>query len=391
MANTTATLNPEKWMSDIQDYLNAMLVCDGISESRKFDGMVNSGDAINFPYINDMRVQDYTPGTDATIDDFTATQSTLTIDQSKLVGTYIDPQELKQAEAKGYPERLARQAAFVIAQELDQNVIQAGVTNAAATAVVGGALSSATIYTALTDSMANLDRENATDGPMFAVIDPERCALLAQSEVANGYNLADSALKNGFVGDSQAGFKIFKSNNLPYAVTVTIATQPTNLDTITIAGVTWTCVTDGTAANAGEIAIGANIADFKTIFVVAMNGTGTAGASAYIDVSTANRRKYQNIQLTAATFSGDTCALTAYGKMSASETFTDATDSFGTETSQILTGRVGAISVARQMKPQLRIKPVPAQLGDNYLTHQLYGSAVFYRDTFRLGTITHNA
>ena len=391
MANTVAALNPEKWMSNVQDFLNAMLLSEGIAESRMFDGMVKSGDAINFPYINDMRVQSYTPGTDLTIDDFTATQSTLTINRSKAATLYVDPQELAQAEDKGYAEKLARQAAFVLAQELDQNVLGTGVTAAAASSVTGGTLSASTIYTKLTEAMANLDRENATDGPMFAVLDPERVALLAQSEVANGFNVADTALKNGFVGDSQAGFKVFKSNNLPTSQTITMPTIPTATDTMTIGGVTWTFVASGAAAVAGEISIGANIAATKVNIPLALNGTGTPGATTYIEISTANRRKYQNMQLTCAAFSSDNCTVTAYGKLNWTEDVTPTDCVVGTETTQILTGRVGAISVARQMRPELYIKPVAAQLGDNYITHQLYGSTVFYRDTFRLATITHNA
>ena len=201
-------------MSDVQDWLNAMLVAEGICDVNQFDSMVSSGDQINWPTITDQRVQSYTPGTDLTIDDFTAAQSSLTIDQSKASTVYVDPQEVAQAEDKGYPERLARQAAFVLAQELDQNVLAAGIAGAN-NSVTGGALTASTIYTKLTDAMAALQRSNGADGPMFAVLDPERCALLAQSEVANGFNLADSALKNGFVGNSQAGFRIFNSNNLP--------------------------------------------------------------------------------------------------------------------------------------------------------------------------------
>ena len=44
MANTVAPLNPEKWKSDVQDWLNAMLVAEGITDMQKFSSMVSSGD-----------------------------------------------------------------------------------------------------------------------------------------------------------------------------------------------------------------------------------------------------------------------------------------------------------------------------------------------------------
>lgn len=388
MANTVPALNPEKWVSDVQDFLNALLVAEGITNMRKFDGLIKSGDQVNWPQISDQRVQSYTPGTDLTIDDFTATQSSMTLDQSKASTVSVDPEEVMQAEFKGYPELLARQAAFVLSQELDQSMLKEGVDNASASnTVTGGTLSASTIYSKLTDALANLQRSNAADGPMFAVLDPERVALLAQSEVANGFNLADSALKNGFVGNSQAGFKIFNSNNLPTSSTLTLDTQPTATDTMTIAGVTWTWVADGTAANAGELNVGANLADAKVIFVQAINGVSTADV---VDISLDDRRKYQNAQVSAATFVGNDSVITAFGKQNNSETFTAATNVFGTETGDLLTGRMGAVSVGRQMRPMLHIRPEPKQLADNYITHHLYGRKVFTRDADRLARISMN-
>ena len=117
MANTYSALNPEKWVNDVQDFLNAMLVAEGITNMRKYDGIISSGDTINFPQVSDQRVQSYTPGTDLTIDASTATSSAMTINNSKASTVYVDPQEVAQAEYKGYPERLARQAAHVLAQE----------------------------------------------------------------------------------------------------------------------------------------------------------------------------------------------------------------------------------------------------------------------------------
>lgn len=388
MANTVAALNPEKWKSDIQDFLNSMLVVKSISSFMTRELLV-SGDTINFPLITDQRVQAYTQGTDLTVDDFVASQSQLSIDQSRVSAVAIDPTQIRQAEDKNFPVKLARQAAFVLSQEMDQNVMKNAVDTANNT-VVGGTLSASTIYETLTTTMATLQRANAADGPMFAVLDPDRVALLARSEVANGFNLADSALKNGFVGSSQAGFKIFNSNNLPTSSILTMDTIPTATDTMTIAGVAWTWVADNTAAAAGEIAIGTNVAEAKVNFLLAINGTGTPGTGTYIDVTTANRRIYQNRQISAAAFVGDDSTVTGFGRQNNSETFTAGTNIFATETGSLLAGRLGALSVAMQTQPNLLIRPEPKQLADNYLTHTLYGHTVFSRDQERVVNLTIN-
>ncbi len=352
--------------------------------------MLDSGDQVNFPSVNDMRVQSYTPGTDATIDDFVATADTLVIDQSILSSFSLDQVERKQALAD-YRSDLAFQQSYVLSNRVDQTVISTGVNAVtAANTIAGGTLSSATMMSTMNQARAQLARNNAVDGELFAVLDPERIALLSDSFIANGFNLGDITLRNGFRGNA-AGFSVFESNNLPYSVTLTMDTIPTATDTTILMGVTWTWVAAGAAAAAGEIAVGANVAASKVNFVLAITGTAAGSAATYIDVSTANRRIFQNAQLAAATFVGDDCVLTAFGIINADETFTPATNVFGTETSSLLFGRVGAISLAMQMMPHLEIREEPKQLSQNYLTHTLYGTTVFDRDIPRLVEVTMNA
>ena len=105
--------------------------------------------------------------------------------------------------------------------------------------------------------------------------------------------------------------------------TLTMDTQPTVGNTMTIGASVYTFTTDGTAAAEGEIDVGADLADCKTLVVAAINGT---------DHNTANA------SVTAATFSGDDCVLTAIIKGTAAnsvattETFTAATNIFDAAT-----------------------------------------------------------
>lgn len=384
MANSITALNPYIWKPMVQDYLNNSLVSMAVCNT-KVEALLTSGSRVNFPYTVDVRTQDYAQGTDLDIDAISATQDYIDIDQSKAVTFPMDPVQEKQALAN-YGADLAFQAAYQLKNNIDQKNISTGVSAASST-VAGGALTSSNIISKLTDAYAQLQRNNATNGSMFAILDPERTALLSQTFIANGFQIADNSLRNGFSGRA-LGFDIYTSNNLKYSVTLTNDTQPTNADTFTIAGVTWTCVTDGTAANAGEINIGADLADFKTILPKALNGTTSTD---YVDVSTADRRKLQNAQLSCGAFSGDDVVITAFGKLSASETFTAATNVFGTETTNMLLGQVGAISMAIQMQPELYINQEPKQLTRNYITHTLFGSKVFHRDADRLVKLSANA
>jgi len=169
---------------------------------------------------------------------------------------------------------------------------------------------------------------------------------------------------------------------------MTVGTQPSNTDTFTIAGVTFTCVTDGTAANAGEVAIGADLADFKTIVVQAINGTGTEGVSNYIDVSVENRRKLQNAGISAATFATNDCVITGYGKLACSESYTSGNNFFTLEAGSMLFGTVGSISLGMQIMPNMYVGKEPKRPESNYIVHTLFGKKVFYRDANRLVKMT---
>ena len=388
MANTHSALAPVNFMPKVQAFLNQRLVATQIART-EFRAQLRSGQSIDFPYVTDMRVQTYTPGTDLTIDSNVATSDTMSINQSRASTFTLDPNQQAQAEDKTINALMANQASFRIASDIDQKLLKEGIDYAGNT-VTGGTLDASTIYKKLTDALASLHRSNA-EGTKFAVLDPERIALLAQSEVANGFNTADNALSNGFVGNSQAGFKIYMSNNLPTSVAYTMDTINTAGKTFTIAGVTFTFVASGTASAAGEISIGVDVAANKANFLLAINGTGTPGAGTYIELSTEDRRKLQNAGISAGAFASDVSTITGFGKLNASTNSADGNNAVGTETGSLLAGDVGAISLGMQINPTMASAPLPNRpMETNYAIHTLFGKKVFYRDVDRLVDITIN-
>lgn len=385
--NVHSALAPVNFMPKVQMFLSKRLVGKAICRT-EFSSKLRSGKSIDWPYITRGRVQTYTPGTDLTMDANTAISDTMPIDQSRAATFVLDPNQRAQAEDKTINAQLANEQAYVIANDIDQKVLKEGTDNAAST-IAGGVLSAATLYSQMTNATATLQRANANDGEMFAALDPETCALLAQVEVANGFNMADSALENGFVGKSHAGFYVYSSNNLPTTVSFGVATQPTATDTFTIGGVTWTCTADGAAAAAGEINIGANIADFQAIFLTAIAGTTPPTADDYIEISVENRRKYQQAGVAAGAWAADVSIITGFGKLTCSETLTDATDGFTAETGSMLFGTKKAISLGMQIQPTMAsAKNANRPMETNYALHTLFGKKVFYRDADRLVKFT---
>jgi len=385
MSNSLSALNPYIWKPMVQDYLNNSLISMAVCNT-KVEALLTSGSRVNFPYTADVRVQDYAQGTDLTIDSLEAIQDYIDIDQSKVVTFPMDPVQEKQALAN-YGADLAYQAAYQLKNNIDQKNLDVGASAASAT-VAGGSISSSTIISKMTDVYAQLQRNNATDGEMFAILDPERTALLSQTFIANGFQIADNSLRNGFSGRA-LGFDVYTSNNLKYSVDLSMATKPTATDTVVIAGVTFTFVASiGTAA--GNVLIGADVAASQAALRTLINDPTTTTATG-VALSTEDARVLQNAQVTSGAWGSDVSTITGYGKLSCSETFTDATDGFGTETSNMLFGKKGAISLAIQMQPELYITQEPKQLTRNYLTHALFGSKVFHRDAKRLVNLSVNA
>lgn len=89
-------------------------------------------------------------------------------------------------------------------------------------------------------------------------------------------------------------------NGVAANVTLTLAVQPANTETITIGSRTYTWVTAGTANANGKISVGADLAAAKVNFLAAMAGTDGINL--------------RNEQVTAGNFSGDNSVITARNK-----------------------------------------------------------------------------
>jgi hypothetical protein len=391
MANSLLNLAAEWWRPLVQDFLNNMLIGRDICNTKVEEQLV-SGQSVNFPQTNDLIVQDYVQGTDLSITPLSATNSLLTVDQSKAVTMAIDPRQEKQATSK-YVATMAQQAAFRLANDMDKKIL-GDCASLAFQQVNAGTLSTSTMYALLTDNYARLFLQNATDRELFAVVDSFRLSLLSQAFVSNGFMQADQKLEEGFspFRGMAGGFRVYVSNNLPATVSLTLAVQPTAGDHFTLFGATWTFVATGTAALPGDISIGASLAATQANVVNAINGTGTPGASTYIDISPDQRFVYTNNDVNAGAFSvGNVSVLTGVGHFLASEAFTSGSNFFGVETTKLLFGSMGAPSLAVQMLPELYIRPEPKQIAQNYITYALYGHTVFTRDQRRLVAVTINS
>lgn len=395
MANNWSASVPTWWAPTVQDFLENDLVSRQVTRMQ-FGVDLSYGNKVDMQYVTPGRVQTLVPGTDLTIDDSTSTSDQLTINTRIASTFYSDKTEYKQIHPK-FTAELAQNCAYALNNRIDQTNINTGISGASSlNTLAGGTLNSSVMLQIATEAYSKLLRNGKLKPKRdraFLFIDPEREALLQQNASGIGYRVSDEILNGEWMGAGYGGkfyhFDVFCTNNLPYTVSLTMDTQPTDGDTVELLGVTLTFKT--TAATAGQIARGANVAASQANFVACVNGTGTGDGTDYVELSDEDRLTFQNAQIAASTFSANVSTITAFGSINADETFTATSNVFSAETSNMLYGKYGSLAAAVQIEPELYIGREPKQVRDNFIQYALFGTKVFYRESFRLGKISFTA
>ncbi len=387
MSNTI--VQTQRYAKRSQMYLRSSLVCADIAGSR-FKNELYPGYTINFPYGTTVAIQNYTYSTDLVIDPTVYTSNTYNIDQIKAATANFDPLQTLTSHELNPQDLVADEMGYQLARNIDQYGLSVAIA-AAANTIAGGTLSAANMFNVLTTATSTLARSRARSGTRFIVLDPPRVATLAQTNLANGFQVADAMLNNGYVGPTSAGFQVFMSNDLPYADTFSLPVQPAAGETFTIAGVTWTFVALGTANAPGEISLGANVAATQIIVINALNGTGAQGAATYIDVDLDTRRQLLNMQFLADAFNANVSALTSFGQMYPTETMANAGNVFGIETVSFIAGVIGALDLTIQSEPKVEVRYPVGNVSFNMIATTQFGAGVFFRDANSLVKITANA
>ena len=166
----------------------------------------------------------------------------------------------------------------------------------------------------------------------------------------NGFNVADAAIKNGFVkGTPFAGLDIYLTNNLTHVTTLGLATDATATDTAYImAGVrkiTFTFVSS-IGSTPGNVLRGTNADTTRAALTAAINGSAGAGTD-YVELSAEDRLALSRLQAVAVNDnSANTMALTTKGTITVGETLTDGTDTWTSVARHTIAGIKGAIDLA---------------------------------------------
>lgn len=343
---------------------------------------LKKGDTVHRPYRSALSVNDLGSEGQYTRQDITDTDETLAINKEKEVTFYIREIDEMQSNYKTAND-YADDAAVALGNQIDGDVL-GEVLNAGNT-VDDGSIGG-TSGNGITASTTNLDKifgkaaekldaADIKQDSRVAIISPQLYNVIWQRIGGKATVLGDKTLMNGNEGDF-ANFALHKSNNLTWTGVLALATAPTDGDTVTMRGVTFTFKTT-LGSTAGNVLIGANVTASKTNLAALVNTPGTT-TSTGVALSTANQKLLKNFS--AALVTGGV-KITALGVsyVVVSETLTDATDTW-TAALQIqhnLFCRKGCTDLVIQKMPTMTDKSRDGYLGRDIVSYTVYGKKTF--------------
>lgn len=381
MANSLTAFNPAYWTPTMQETFFKESVALGIANT-ELRADLKDGDTLHKPYGSYARVQTYTKGTDITVKDLSSTDQTLTVATAKVASFYVDDIDRIQNKYETIKEFAAgamRQLNNVLDQAVMAEYLNAGTTlsgtsiGEASGGIVMSAANTANIFTA---AGRVLNSKKRLGGERFALIGPRMLEIIQQYVGGRETGFGDTVSDNGKVAN-RFGFGLRLSNNLPFTATLTTSSAIADAETVTINGVTFT-FKDTTTGVAGQVYSGGTDADTTTQLVAAINGTGTASATTYVDISAENRQLLEESGIVA-TDNTTSIGIVAYGDIVVSETMGQAANVWSNQFQYALMGQVGAIDLVTQVAPNIVFRDAQLRLGKYVHPWMLFGKKTFAR------------
>lgn len=340
---------------------------------------LKDGDTVHRPYRSDIVVKDYTKGTAITVTDITATDESLAINTTKVAPFYVDDVDALESKydiVNKFADDAGRRLEEFIDGDFLGEVINADHTvddgDIGGTAGTAITLSTSNVLAVFAAAGKKLNKANISMENRYAVISPTTHQLLLEYLAGKDTQMADKTGMNGMVGRFM-GFDLYLSNNTYWTGRWTPADQPSDGDTLTIAGVTFTFET-GTIDTAGMVKSETSTAVTIDNLVLALNAPATSVSAKYQAVSDANVAALEGISATDGT---TYIAITFEGGGEVAVSGSEALDLWSVEIVHLMFGQKGAVDLVIQKEPTVVFKEVSDKLGKNVLPWTLYGIKTF--------------
>jgi hypothetical protein len=344
----------------------------------------------------------YTPGSDITATPITGSKETLEVDTFIASLVSIDDTEEKQS-ILDLGSKIAMRMMKDHKNRIEQAVL-GQVSNATWSlddGHVGGTsgnnmvLNTDVIPQVFVSADTKLDAVDAPKAGRTAVVGGHFMRWLKLQQAGRDTVFGDGVNSNGVI-TNLFGWDIVESNNLPFTAVLTMATDPSNDNTVTIAGVTFTFHTTLPTSAGGLHATG-TVDNTRLNFANALNAPATAIAESatagYTPISAENVFLLRDKRrITAVDSAGaDTLTITGFGDITVSETLTAAADVWSAQKQTSLFCVRGCIDQVVQMPPKIEVDRDPDQFADIVKSLLGYGVKTFADGAREMVKVSINA
>ncbi|HOH62079.1 MAG TPA: hypothetical protein PK698_06385 [Bacilli bacterium] len=355
-------------------------------------------------YIDNIRVRDITLGSNRTIDALYDTNETISIDKNKGTDFRISKKEMIQAGPLKPMESIGAETAKKLARYVDADVFYE-IKNSAITFDTGDLTTMTSSGTPITLSTTNAPqllaqgraklRKNNQDLTSLAlVLDGYGASIIEQYLMGKSIDLAGAVFKNGYAGPV-GGADLYISENLSAFAVLTMGTNPSNGQTLTINGFTFTFVTS-IGSTAGNILIEAGVDATRDNLITAFGQGSTGSGTKYVafpDTTSDNfqQSRWLDLQITGVDADGDD-TITIEGKGSGRLAF-GGTATYTVTSNYISSyyGKKKAIDVVIQDKADMDIVDDPYQRAKIVRSDVIYGVKTFYDGSYMFMNVKINA
>lgn len=237
---------------------------------------------------------------------------------------------------------------------------------------------STTVPQMVTMMPAKLRRNNQMLTNLAFVTDSFGAGLMSQFLLGKNIDLAGSVYANGYTGDV-SNAQMYVSENLTGTALLTMATDPTDTNTVTINGIVFTAKTALTPLP-GEFIRGVSADASRANLTSLINNPGTTNAT-QVALSTADQDLVTDAYKLSAVNdnSANTMALTGTGSgaLIVSETLADAADVWSLNQIHAYFGKKGAIDMVVQDMKEVDMRPTTDRRGTNVFSSYLAGIKTF--------------
>jgi len=361
--------------------------------STKWKEQLKYGESIERPYLDlsNVSVRATVKNSASTIDDVLDGSEFLTVNLSFETAVGIHDDDVKQASNLKPIEKIGSQLGKKIRVHLDGSVLKE-IKNAYQTFDTGDLTNlistgvpmelNTTNVPKMSSMMmaklrgADIDIEEYT---MCFVGDALALALIEQYLQSKATDNAANIFANGYKGKLAMG-RIYTSENLTGEAVLSMATQPTDGDTVVINGITFTFKTV-LGAVAGNVLIGGSADVARANLAALINSPSTTTANG-VALSAANIKKISETLRIAATNDNTantmTIVGTGSGRLAVSETFTDGTDAWTANFIHCYYGVQGeGIDLVVQDLTEVDIRENSDRRSSNIFANYLAGVKVF--------------